>query len=114
PDGDMAAYMISLERLSAQHWTRFLPGHGPTVEHPAARLAELLAHRRQREAQILEALTTGAATIPVLTNRVYTATPRHLLPAAERNVLAHLVDLASRNLVAARPALHPGAEFIRL
>lgn len=114
PDGDMAGYMASLDRLSAQRWTRFLPGHGAPVEDPAARLAELVAHRRQREAQILQALEEGPSTIPDLTRCIYRDTPAHLLRAAERNVLAHLIDLASRNLVAADPELHPGAEFSRL
>jgi glyoxylase-like metal-dependent hydrolase (beta-lactamase superfamily II) len=113
PDGDMAAYMASLDRLSAQAWTRFLPGHGDAVTDPAARLAELVAHRRGREAQILQALDAGCATIAVLTERIYTSTPRHLMAAAQRNVLAHLIDLVSRNLVSATPSVTLDAEFAR-
>lgn len=113
PDGDMADYMASLERLSAARWSRFLPGHGDSILDPAARLAELVAHRRLREAQILQSLEAGPATIPLLTRRIYHDTPPNLLPAAERNVLAHLIDLTSRNLVVAHPDLHPGAEFAR-
>lgn len=113
PDGDMSGYMASLDRLRAQDWTRFLPGHGDMVADPAQRLADLVAHRRGREAQILQALEAGVTTIPELTRRIYTGTPRHLLPAAERNVLAHLIDLTTRNWVEAHPFLHPGAEFIR-
>jgi glyoxylase-like metal-dependent hydrolase (beta-lactamase superfamily II) len=52
-----------------------------------------------------------SVSIPVLTARVYVDTPRHLLPAAERNVFAHLVDLHSRGLVTATPALHPDAGY---
>lgn len=113
PDGDMAEYMASLDRLSAGRWRSFLPGHGDPVTDPAARLAELAAHRRQREAQILLALEAGAAQIPELTRRVYRDTPATLLPAAERNVLAHLIDLEARNLVAAAPELRPEAVFAR-
>ena len=113
PDGDMSDYMASLHRLSNQSWSQLLPGHGDAIADPAARLAELVAHRRQRERQILQGLEVAPATIPVLTRRVYHDTPPHLLPAAERNVLAHLIDLASRNLVAADPDLHPAAEFTR-
>lgn len=111
PDGDMAAYMASLHRLVATSWRRFLPGHGDPIEDPDQRLQDLIAHRRQREAQILAALADGPARIPALATRIYADLPRHLLPAAERNVLAHLIDLASRNQVTALPALHPDADF---
>ena len=111
PDGDMAAYMTSLARLSAGRWSRFLPGHGDPVEDPDQRLADLTHHRLGREAQILAALKAEPASIPDLTARVYVDTPRHLLPAAERNVFAHLVDLHSRGLVTATPALHPDAGY---
>jgi glyoxylase-like metal-dependent hydrolase (beta-lactamase superfamily II) len=114
PDGDMAAYMASLDRLAARPWRRFLPGHGDPVEAPGARLAELTAHRRQRERQILDALADGPDRLAALTARIYHDIPPRLLPAAERNVLAHLIDLATRNLVAATPALHPDAAFQRL
>lgn len=111
PDGDMGAYMASLHRLATLDWHRFLPGHGDPVAAPAARLQELIAHRHLRETQILQALGGGAARIPALAARIYTEIPRHLLPAAERNVFAHLIDLATRNLVTSHPALHPEAEF---
>ena len=114
PEGDMADYMASLHRLAGQAWSRLLPGHGKPVDTPAARIAELIAHRRQREAQILAALATGPATPDEITARVYHDTPRHLWPAALRNVLAHLVDLQSRNLVTATPALALDAVFHRL
>lgn len=112
PDGDMGAYMASLNRLTTSVWSRFLPGHGDPVLDPGKRLAELIAHRQGREAQILSALALGPARIPDLTARIYAGTPPHLWPAAARNVLAHLVDLAARNQVTARPALHPEAEFL--
>lgn len=111
PDGDMGAYMSSLDRVRADSWRRFLPGHGDPVEDPAQRVEELIAHRRQREGQILQGLATGAMRIPPLTAQIYKDIPGHLLPAAERNVLAHLIDLATRNLVSATPSLHPAAEF---
>lgn len=107
PDGDMAAYMDSLSRLSARRWSRFLPGHGPAVEDPASRLAELTAHRRQREAQILSALHITPDHATGLAARIYTDTPAALLGAASRNVLSHLIDLSSRNQIAAegKPSL---------
>lgn len=101
PDGDMGAYMASLLRLQERTWSRFMPGHGEPVEQPAARLQELAAHRRQREAQILAALRDGPASAPDLAQRIYTGTAPSLLPAATRNTLAHLIDLWERNRIAA-------------
>lgn len=114
PDGDMAAYMASLDRLASRRWRRFLPGHGDAVESPDTRLADLIAHRRQREAQILAALADNPDRLAPLTARIYHDIPARLLPAAERNVLAHLIDLASRNLISATPSVHPEATFRRL
>lgn len=111
PDGDMGDYMASLDRLTRTSWLRFLAGHGDPVENPAQRVQDLIAHRQLREAQILQSLATGAATVPELAARIYTEIPRHLLPAAERNILSHLIDLASRTLIIATPALHPAAQF---
>ncbi len=114
PDGDMADYMASLRRLQGQSWQSFLPGHGASIADPASRLAELVTHRLAREAAILDHLAQGPDHIAPLTRRIYRDIPPGLLPAAERNVLAHLIDLASRNLVSASPALHPAARFTRL
>ena len=103
PDGDMAAFMASLDRLAGLGPRILLPGHGDPVGDPAGRIAELIAHRRGREAQILAALGEGPATLAALTARIYHDTPAALLPAASRNVLAHLVDLAARGRVDADP-----------
>src|SRR5699024_4061472 len=61
PDGDLTDYMRSLERVSALRPRRLLPAHGVPVEDPAARVAELAAHRRMRTAEILTALADGPA-----------------------------------------------------
>ena len=98
PDGDMGAYMASLHRLAALNWSQMLPGHGEPVTNPAARLAELIAHRLTREAQVLYALSQSPGTAADLAARIYQDTPAALLPAAARNVLAHLIDLSDRNL----------------
>jgi glyoxylase-like metal-dependent hydrolase (beta-lactamase superfamily II) len=111
PDGDMGAYMASLRRLAARRWRQMLPGHGAPVDDPAARLAALLAHRRAREAAILAAIRDAPRTLPAIVAAVYADTPPALHPAATRNALAHLIDLAGRGLVTATPALSPGATF---
>lgn len=97
PEGDMGAYMRSLDRLAQHGWTRFLPGHGAPVTDPAARLAELATHRRAREAQILAALEAGPADAATLTARLYPDLAPRLHPAARRNVLAHLLDLLEKS-----------------
>ncbi|MEO6300354.1 MAG: MBL fold metallo-hydrolase [Paracoccaceae bacterium] len=100
PDGDMTDYMASLRRLAARKWRRFLPGHGEPVEAPADRLAALITHRLMREAAILATLQShGPASASAIAALVYRDTPPTLLPAAARNVLAHLIDLSSRNAV---------------
>jgi glyoxylase-like metal-dependent hydrolase (beta-lactamase superfamily II) len=109
PEGDMGDYMASLDRLGTETWDIALPGHGEPIADPAARIAELAAHRRMREAQVLAALAAGPAAASGLALRIYTEISAPLLPAASRNVLAHLVDLASRNLVTADLAPGPHA-----
>lgn len=99
PDGDMGAYLSTLSALSLRHWHSIHPGHGPRIADPALRLADLMAHRRGREASVLAALAGGAATPAELARRIYATTPPALLPAAARNVLAHLIDLTDRGLV---------------
>lgn len=113
PEGDMGAYMASLDRLAAARSACLLPGHGDTVADPQSRIAELAAHRRAREAAILAALDAGPATIPDLVTRLYADTPRALHAAAARNVHAHLIDLHRRNLAMAEPVPNMAALWRR-
>lgn len=121
PDGDMGDYMASLHRLAAREWRCLLPGHGGAVVRPAARLAALIAHRTAREKAIRAALAAGHEKLPAITDAVYTGVSAALIPAAQRNVLAHLHDLAAKNLAEAvtpegcearfRPTSRPGDNF---
>ncbi len=111
PDGDLTDYMTSLERLMARAWSRLYPGHGAAIETPATRLADLAQHRREREAHLRAALARGLSDIPAITRSVYTDTPASLIHAAERNVLAHLIDLTARGLARAEPAPLPDARY---
>lgn len=113
PDGDMTDYMASLQKLAARPWAMFLPGHGPAVTDPAGRLADLIRHRRLREAALLDTLGKGPSNIDKMTAAVYPDLAPALIPAARRNVLAHLIDLESRNLITAHPAPLPRALFRR-
>ncbi|WP_438991356.1 MBL fold metallo-hydrolase [Lentibacter sp.] len=111
PDGDLSDFMASCSRLAAHSWRVFHAGHGAPVTNPAERLAWLIAHRQSREAQILAALQDGPRTARSLTSEIYADTSAALLPAAERNVFAHLVDLQQKSRITATPSLSTRAKF---
>lgn len=111
PDGDMTDYMDALQKLEARQWTLFLAGHGAAVTNPARRLADLITHRRAREAALIGVIRSGVSDIREMTSMVYPDLAAPLIPAARRNVLAHLIDLEGRNLVLARPYPSPYAVF---
>lgn len=105
PDGDLTAFMSSLARIRPLAEGAVLhPGHGGPVENGAALVDHLRAHREGREAQIIAVLGGGRADAAGITETLYTDVPQALHPAAMRNVLAHLIDLWSRGIVAAEPA----------
>lgn len=93
PDGDMSAYMASLDRLAALDATVLFPGHGPHLADPARTVADYIAHRREREEQVLAALRAGDLTPTQIVARVYADVNVALHPAAERSVRAHLDKL---------------------
>ncbi len=103
PDGDLTAFMASCRRLQGRMDRVFYPGHGAPVPDPEARIGWLIAHRQTRTSQILAALAETADDIPGLTRRIYHDVDPALLPAAERNVFAHLIDLTRKGAVTAAP-----------
>jgi glyoxylase-like metal-dependent hydrolase (beta-lactamase superfamily II) len=111
PDGDMTDFMASCVRLHARAPRVLYPGHGAPVRRPAERIAELVAHRRAREAALLAALAEGPGDLARLTERVYGDLASVLIPAAQRNTLAHLVDLHKRGAICAAPDLQDDAVF---
>jgi glyoxylase-like metal-dependent hydrolase (beta-lactamase superfamily II) len=100
PEGDMGDYMRSLDLLLERDGRLYYPAHGPEIADPHSRVRELIAHRRGRESQIRAALAGGPATVPALVAALYTDVDPRLHPAAERSVLAHLLDLEARGLAA--------------
>lgn len=97
PDGDMAAYLEQLERLKGlrPRLRTIAPGHGHLIEQPAAKIDEYLAHRREREAQIVAALPpSGTTTIDAIVADLYDV-PDELVPMACASVWAHLRKLAA-------------------
>lgn len=99
PDGDMRAYMTSLHRLAALQATVLYPGHGPALTQPAAKVAEYIAHREQREQQVLDALAAGDTSAQQVVARVYADVGTWLHPAAQRSVRAHLDKLVAEQRV---------------
>ena len=93
PNGDMAAYFASLRRLLGRNDRLLLPGHGPPLPRPRACLLDLLAHRKRREAAVLEAIAAAPATAAGLVDLLYPPLDARLRAAAERTVLAHLLKL---------------------
>ncbi|MBZ4023149.1 MBL fold metallo-hydrolase [Rhodobacter sp. TJ_12] len=113
PDGDLGDYYESLDVLAAENAQVFYPAHGDPITDPAARLAELRAHRAARTEQILATLADqGPATTTALTAAIYTDTPPDLQFAARRNVFAHLVELEKAGRVSATPTLASEAVFM--
>ncbi len=98
PEGDLVDYFRSLDLLARLAPRVLYPAHGDPITAPLPRLEELAVHRRLRSAQILGALDAGPGTAAELAARIYTI-PAHLMPAAERNVLAHLLALADLGAV---------------
>ena len=92
PEGDMAEYLRSLERLRAADPSTLFPAHGPPTQGAREKLEAYLAHRREREALVLEALATPGA-LDEVTARAYQDTPAFMLPVASRSCLASLEKL---------------------
>jgi len=111
PDGDLGAFMRSLDRLAVRPEPVLYPGHGAPVADGPARIAALVAHRRAREAQILAALAAGPASPSALARALYADTVPALLGAATRNVLAHLIDLTEKGQVEPLSALSPESRW---
>lgn len=99
PDGAMADYMISLDRLIERGDRLLLPGHGGPVTAPRSFMRGLKSHRKMRERAILERIRSGDRTIKDMVEAIYRDTDPRLYGAAGLSVLAHLEDLVARGLV---------------
>ena len=95
PDGDMAAYIASLEKLLDRDDRVYWPTHGPKIEAPKPLVRAFIAHRQAREKQVLACVRQGVRRIDEMVPRMYTELPEFMYPAAARSVLAtvaHLVE----------------------
>jgi len=112
PEGDMTDYMASLRRLAGLGHRIGYAAHGAPIADLPARIAALIHHRLTREATILAALARPLGLAGLMAH-VYADVAPELHPAARRNLLAHLIDLEHRNLVASDKAPLPDTRFHR-
>ena len=102
PEGDVAAYLRSLERLAALQPRIIFPGHWDPVPDAMAKIEEYRRHRLQREAQVLAEVQRGGGTAVELTRRVYGRLDEELMAAAEMTMRAHLKKLVDDGAVRER------------
>jgi glyoxylase-like metal-dependent hydrolase (beta-lactamase superfamily II) len=93
PDGDLTAYLASLRTMRDIHPRTIYPGHGPLVPNAPAKLQQYLAHRAEREEQVLAGLAAGDRRVTELVARIYENYPPEVHPLAARSVTAHLQKL---------------------
>ena len=111
PDGSMADYMASLEKLRGRPEAVYWPGHGGPVREPQRYVRALAHHRRQREAAIVARLQAGDTEIPAIVARIYVGLAPALTRAAGLSTLAHLEDLVARGVAASDRAPSLDARF---
>ena len=99
PDGDMTAYMESLDLVRARNFNTLWPTHGPPVLDVDPFIAAYIAHRRAREAQVLKAVSDGHGRIKDMVPVLYADVDKRLWPAAARSVLGHIIDLERRGIL---------------
>lgn len=102
PDGDMAQYMRSLDKLRGRDDRIYYPAHGPAVTNPGQYVRHLMGHRMQREKQIVRLIAEEPLTIPEIVRKAYPGLDPRLTVAAGGSVLAHLADLERRGRVERR------------
>lgn len=99
PDGDMAAYFASLEKLLPRGDRRYYPTHGAPIDNPHDFVRGLIDHRLAREAQVLAAIRLGLQTVPEMVAVIYVEVDKRLHPAAGLSVKAHLNKLVADGTV---------------
>src|SRR4051794_4971060 len=95
PDGDMAAYLESLAKIRALRLRAIAPGHGHLIDDPNTVIDDYVAHRLEREQQVLDAIATGDRTTQEIVARLYVGLVEELVPRAKQSVHAHLRKLTA-------------------
>jgi glyoxylase-like metal-dependent hydrolase (beta-lactamase superfamily II) len=114
PEGNMALFLASLERLMQRHDKVFFPAHGGRIQTPQRVVKAYIMHRKWREQTILACLDDGIGRIPEIVERLYGALDIELKQAAALSVLAHLEHLLDRGMVVAEgPNATLNASYVR-
>lgn len=113
PDGDMGAYMRSLDKLLERDDAVYWPTHGPCIDNPKTHVQAFIAHRREREAQILACIDEGIELIHDMVPAMYAGTPEFMYPAAARSVLAAISYLVEEGVLACQGAPNLEARYQR-
>lgn len=100
PDGDMADYLGSLDKLLRRDDRVYWPTHGPSIDDPKPFVRAFIEHRAERTAAILRQIDSGVSEIPEMVKAIYVGLAPGLLTAAGRSVLAHLVQMVREGTVA--------------
>ncbi|TCU19162.1 MBL fold metallo-hydrolase [Rhizobium sullae] len=114
PDGSMADYMASLDKLISRRDHLLFPGHGGSVKRPVSFMRALKTHRRMRERAVMECIKAGDRLIPDMVKVIYRDTDPRLHGAAALSVFAHLEDLVERGIVQTDgpPSLFGGYQLV--
>jgi glyoxylase-like metal-dependent hydrolase (beta-lactamase superfamily II) len=111
PDGDMAAYLASLDTIQARNFATLWPTHGPPITDPGPFIDGYRAHRMDRERQILVQLGAGQTRIRDMVPAMYVGVDSRLYPAAARSVHAHMIQLVRTGRVVANGAAELEADY---
>lgn len=113
PDGDMLAYMVSLELLLEREDRVYWPTHGPSIIDPHAHVKAFIEHRKEREDQIMDCVDQGVGRIKDMVPIMYRDTPEYLYPAAARSTLAAVEYLVKRGALKASNGVSLDSEYLR-
>ena len=111
PDGDMGAYMASLDRLLERDDAVYWPTHGPCIDDPKPHVRAFVEHRLARERQIIECVQKGVHRIEDMVPMMYTELPEFMYPAAARSVLASMEHLVGNGTLKADGHVHLQAAY---
>ena len=113
PDGDMTAYMESLEKLLNRDDEVYWPTHGTCITDTKPFVRAFIEHRLDREHQILACIDQGVHHIPEMVEIMYTETDPRLFPAARQSVLSAMIRLVDQGIISSSEGLTQSAAYTR-